>query len=501
MKRITTHSVLVAAMCTVIVACEKNDLPLNDEPLSPVFENNNGMTVLGQKLENPYSVENMEKAYLNLKSSGYETPGVQIETTHLYLRFLPQNYDELSLLKSDSTIILYEIPMDYEITEPGVYYHDPSLPDTAITWQYCAVEVDKHLPNVQYELLAKLYIPLETESADTKSSNSLSSFFERLEDEALRITGNLDRTINTRGNSKWRPAGRIRVWDNIISGYAPVEGVEVKARRWFTTHKGTTNSQGYYSCDGTFKRDANYSIDWDRHNFSIRSGSVGQASYDGPKRDGNWDVDIKGGKSQYYAQIFRAAHHYYYKNIDGLRRPPENKFLRPQMKIAAYYEESGTNGNCAAWRRTLGILSWIKIWNPQHSSQEIYGTVIHELAHASHWDMGHGDFNDTETIVVESWARGVQWYLTKMVYPGYPGGSTSRGKYTQVVVDMLDSPSDVNNGSELLAQDNVSGYTIRQIEDALNEQAKWDAWKTNIKNRYNNETENNLDALFSYWSN
>jgi hypothetical protein len=88
-----------------------------------------------------------------------------------------------------------------------------------------------------------------------------------------------------------------------------------------------------------------------------------------------------------------------------------------------------------------------------------------------------------------------------MVYPGYPGGSTSRGKYTQVVVDMLDSPSDVNNGSELLAQDNVSGYTIRQIEDALNEQAKWDAWKTNIKNRYNNETENNLDALFSYWSN
>lgn len=286
-----------------------------------------------------------------------------------------------------------------------------------------------------------------------------------------------------------------------MSGYAPVEGVEVKARRWFTTHKGTTNSQGYYSCDGTFKRDANYSIDWDRHNFSIRSGTVEQASYNGPKKDGDWNLDIKGDKSQYYAQIFRAAHHYYYKDIAGLRRPPENEFLKPQMKIAAIYEENGSNGNCAAWRRTLGILSWIKIYNPQHNSQEIYGTVIHELSHASHWDMDHGDYNDTEDKVKESWARGVQWYLTKMIYPAYSGGPTKRGEYTQVVVDMIDSSSDINNGSELLTQDNVTGYTIRQIEDALNGQEKWDGWKNNIKNKYYNETETNLDALFTYWSN
>ncbi|MEN6454204.1 MAG: hypothetical protein ABFD10_08085 [Prolixibacteraceae bacterium] len=286
-----------------------------------------------------------------------------------------------------------------------------------------------------------------------------------------------------------------------MSGYAPVEGVEVKARRWFTTHKGTTNSQGYYSCDGTFKRDANYSIDWDRHNFSIRSGTVGQASYNGPKKDGDWNLDIRGDKSQYYAQIFRAAHHYYYKDIAGLRRPPENEFLKPQMKIAAIYEENGSNGNCLAWRRTLGILSWIKIWNPQHNSEEIYGTVIHELAHASHWDMDHSDFNDTEDKVKESWARGVQWSLTKMIYPAYSGGPTKRGEYTQVVVDMIDSSSDINNGSELLTQDNVTGYTIRQIEDALNGQEKWDGWKNNIKNKYYNETETNLDALFTYWNN
>ena len=48
--------------------------------------------------------------------------------------------------------------------------------------------------------------------------------------------------------------------------------------------------------------------------------------------------------------------------------------------------------------------------------------------------------------------------------------------------------------------DQVAGYTIRQIEDALPGQLTWNAWKTNIKNLYNNATENNLDALFDFWN-
>lgn len=89
-----------------------------------------------------------------------------------------------------------------------------------------------------------------------------------------------------------------------------------------------------------------------------------------------------------------------------------------------------------------------------------------------------------------------------MKYPNYKGGSTIRPKYTQVVVDMIDKPANFNqnNGSERLLEDNVTGYTIRQIEDALIHQEKWNNWKNNIKNKYNNGTENNLDALFNHWN-
>jgi len=47
--------------------------------------------------------------------------------------------------------------------------------------------------------------------------------------------------------------------------------------------------------------------------------------------------------------------------------------------------------------------------------------------------------------------------------------------------------------------DNVSGYSIRQLENALRGSDVWGEWKDRIKGLYNNPTENNLDELFNNW--
>jgi hypothetical protein len=47
--------------------------------------------------------------------------------------------------------------------------------------------------------------------------------------------------------------------------------------------------------------------------------------------------------------------------------------------------------------------------------------------------------------------------------------------------------------------DQVSGYTIRQIEDALLGERQWQNWRLKIQNSYTNATENNLESLFIYW--
>jgi hypothetical protein len=86
---------------------------------------------------------------------------------------------------------------------------------------------------------------------------------DELVNEALRITGNMETKSNISGriqSSSWRPTGKVRVSDDRAGRFVPVLGVEVRAKRWFTVHNGTTNSLGNYSCDGTFKRQADYSI-------------------------------------------------------------------------------------------------------------------------------------------------------------------------------------------------------------------------------------------------
>lgn len=479
-----------------------------------------GLIKLGEKLENPYSVENMQKALDNLKNSNVSAKSssvndIEITTTHLYLRFKPKNEEELNILKADSTLVLYDYPLDYEITEIGDFYKDPEVTGDQPTYQYCAVLVDKKLPEgVEHELLANLFIPDEDSDDDTENKIAIKSYatdlVDALVDEALRITNNLDEN-STEGKSslaarrsKWRPAGTIKVWDDVLNTFVGVEGVKVRARRWFTTHTGIANADGYYSCDGRFRRDANYSIDWERYEFALQDGWLNGATYNGPKKRGDWDLNLKDDKQEYYATIFRAAHHYYYKDIKGLKRPPTNSFWKPQMKIRAHNSQnSEINGSHQKDLRIFGAFARIHIYNPQNSSSEIYGTTIHELAHASHWELRKNNWNDNNlsSKVKESWARGVEWELTRMVYPSskYKGRfwNTSQSDYTLVVADLIDGIgyNGENNGF-FDTKDEVSGYTIKQIEDVLSYTSSWNNWRDNIKNRYNNSTKNNLDKLF-----
>lgn len=451
---------LAVATGLIFSSCEKEKVSPDEQiPIDNQGINSESMTVLGNQLENPYSVINMKKAYSNLKSSSSETPDVNIETTHYYIRFLPKSEDELTILKQDTLLDLYDYPLDYEILSPGVYYHDPELPDSSITWQYCAVTIDKELPNVFYEKLADLYIPPldEDDGGDLKSSNSLTYFYKNLEDEALRITNNLSESnLKSLKASKWRPVGTIKVYDDIIGGDIPLVGAMVRARRWFTTHKGYTNSNGYYSCDGRFRRDAIYSIKWERKYWDIRSGTWGQAFYNGPKKRGDWNLTITGGKSLHFATIHRAAYRHFYGNNLGMHRPYGSANNR--WKIC-YYDKSGTGDFWGNTGSPGGILPDIRIYGNSGSSKLaslVFRTTAHEFGHAAHCaSMGNIQYWQVSKIIYESWADAVEWALTNQEYKelgttynssvvnnlnkqSWPYAGDSKG-YTSLFIDLVDN--------------------------------------------------------------
>lgn len=364
--------------------------------------------------------------------------------------------------------------------------------------------------SVDYDVVEELYVP-EDDAYILEPDGTIQTKWlpvvEALEEEAFRLTENEIENVTPRARtsgSSWRPSGTIKLYDDSLEKEMPVVGAKVRARRWFTTHRDLTDANGYFSVDGTFRQPANYSIKWERADWDIRSQTFGQAYYNGPKKEGAWNLTITGGMSRLYAIVHTALRDYYYGNRLGLKSPPKDSFWKSRVKVAVYDKNDGDFGSHCKDCKYLGLLPRLFIYSENRTVEAIYATTIHELAHASHWELRRGERNDnnTEEKVKESWARGVQWEITRLRYLGYRGGSTDRPRYTQVVIDMIDLPSvtDQNWGSEVLSQDNVQGYTILQIENTLKETGTWNDWKDNIKNKYVNTTENNLDALFAYWN-
>ena len=533
--------------------------------------------VLGEQLENPYAVATMREAWANLRGSdpAFSALDPNITTSHLYIRFKPKNKGDIDVLQSDSTLVLFSYPLDFEIIRVGSYYHDPEVLEGQPTYQYCSVPVGKPLPSeIEVELLTELFIPEEVSDVNFTNTNSRvdpERIANALVDEALRITGHGEggrSNSDTRapkgifGPSKWRPRGRVRVWDadrtvlqsrpgcvpsrspsysysecpgtvgyphcrrvvgfsyfpcpqTVVSspGFIAIEGLRVEAYRWFRTVKGYVDSNGFFSADGLFRYPARYRVEWERHQFRIRDYDRHEAVHIWPEvRDRGLDWDIGYGEiDRFYADVFRAAYHYYYRYIQFLTRPPQNSGLRSQMRILA---ENGSDPEAAAvFHRRVHIFNGannITIYRYGYStgtpfsSEYNYDSTIHELAHASHYILGRrSDFRGADGIVKESWAVGVAWELTGMVYLAYPGISFGSPNYSPLVIDMIDgigSPSTFNYGSNDPSIDGVKGYTISQIERSLKGKRHMDSWEEEIRRNHVNRTENELGTLFDHWN-
>jgi len=601
MRNTKLLATLIFAIAIISFACEKEEsIPANpnggeksnsnqQRKKSAVTQQHEGLVVLGDKLEDPYAIKNMKKAYANMKSANPSLPDVDIKPTHLYLRFLPKTEEDWDLLKSDTTLVLYDFPLDYEMINLGTYYQDPSLPDNSITWQYCVVPVDHSIPNVYYEPLYEVYIPDE-DIAYTKGSAELVQLLDNLEIESAMLTGNLTKgeidSCLTKGllPSKWTPKGTIKVWDDVIGStttytqvfdhwetydcnstdpaqltaqrlviqepveqctravyrtvasttqgsYIPLTCASVHAR-WFTRVKtDLTDGNGYFQT-AKFRFRVNYAIKWERSHYDIRDGMVWQAWYNGPKKKGDWNLNIgKGGKSIMYATIHCAAFKQFYGVNMGILRPTSVT----KTKIC-YIDQRGNGVFWGDWGE--GFLPDIKIWgkNPStgiyKSTDEIFGTTTHEVGHLSHWNyIGIINYAQTSEKIYESWAEAIEWALTNDEYHrmGAKYGGTlainydcpytnqhkwpnvSDKTYSPIFIDLMDTFNQrvggwIGNtfyyGCYSCPNDKISGYSISYIQNhILNEAYGLSSLRDAIKNhKITGVTNTAIDELFVlYW--
>lgn len=241
---------------------------LNDTTFSP--DNGDVPVILGNKLNNPYSLSNIQLAYNTLYGSG-----TTLVPNHLYVRFKPANSDQLAQLEDNNDLELQDFPMDYEVLQDGDYYQNPNLGTEDIPWLYTVVPVGYSLPpGIQSEIIESIYIPNDNlileELAESMAAGAtyqtISASDNSVIIERTDIPGISPANIfpcdpeNCGGGGGGgepapnpnKPKGQILVQDvlrnantNVITN-VPLRQARIVAKRWFKIDRINTDNDGNF---------------------------------------------------------------------------------------------------------------------------------------------------------------------------------------------------------------------------------------------------------------
>jgi hypothetical protein len=395
--------------------------------------------VLGAKLENPYSLQNMKKAYESLSENGglkSSDKGKEIKPTHWYIRFLPKDRNELEMLWADKKLELFDYPLDYELLGEGFFYRDASVPEGKPGWMYTVVPVEYKLPPIEYELIEECVIPKQ-DSKNMKSTSE-SDLLVQLELESLRLTGNLKNNDGLKSSDYSFPNGFIRV-QNTSTGMEGVQMVKVRVRSWVKIDSDYTLSGGFYYIttsfydtnihyDLIFENETGFKI-WGNYAFVSPAcyymGEHPRQGYDHYIYNNSvawlW-ATINNGVSVYRTVMCPTY---------GISVPPS------ELRIWAVRDDSpGWSGSAPMARQiSLSVSSmldfilaygaiqgtaYISLVLPDifivpnyTNTNSTYSTLFHELAHASHYSkVGKPYWLSYINGIVGNWAAGKNMYGT-----------------------------------------------------------------------------------------
>ena len=399
--------------------------------------------VLGERLDNPYTTENMTKALHSLYPT--KADRVDVKTTNLYVRFLPENEDEYKILR-DTGLELMDHPMDYDIVVDGDWYHDPDVPEDKVTWQYAVVPRDFRFPDIRYELIDECYI-----SENDPGTRSDGIDWEAVEREAYILTGNADMLSQplTKAAQKYQPAGRITIEDEDFKGGQPfgVAGVRIVCNSFVKIDETYTDRDGYYQMEKSFASDIRYRLVFkNEKGFSIgfnlvlvpaSVSTLGKSSPEGVNMTITKDSEKKLFRR---CVVNNAAYDYYSRCASedlGISTPPEDLRIWLFGSISAASAVMLHHGAVLRSDLIEGFLGkfsrLVEYFMPDvtigmqlvDDYDFIYSTTCHELAHTSHFTKVGTDY----------WDRYILYIMESYVKSGgktYGDGSGNNAGYCEI---------------------------------------------------------------------
>lgn len=400
MRNIT---LIFLASASVLASCTGREYLEWNTPASGEEGFSHDMIVLGEKLPDPYSVDNMTKALgaVYPASSGRTT----IEPTDFYVRFLPRTEAQMQKLE-DLGLELLDHPLDHRIIREGDWYHDPSIPEGELTWQYAVVPVAFEFPkDIRYERLDDCFL---AEHAPSTRADGID--WEAVERESFRLTGNGDMLESaTRGGESAVPQGRIAIVDPDYSEEPiGVKGVKVCCNSFVKFAVCYTDGEGWFRMSRSFSGNPRYRLIFK----NIRGFSQGinailvpaSVSTFGEQPASGFSIDVDCWSDR---KLFLrcAVNNAGYDYIDASRKssgaipaPPKDlriwncDFFETELNTMMHHGVLvETMASLADMPKECAMI--IKVVQPDmllgmdgtESYRDVYGRAIHAFAHAGHF--------------------------------------------------------------------------------------------------------------------
>ena len=388
-----------------LLSCSRGGVDSPEYPHDTSETVHHDMIVLGEQLEDPYSVENVTKAL----SSLYPTKAARLDiaATDLYVRFLPEDEHQYRMLE-ELGVSLVDHPLDYRIVREGDYYHDPEIEEGEITWQYAVVSRDFAIPStITHEILDECYI--SEHDISTRSSDS-GIDWDEVEREAYRLTGNADMLLpGTRAATASNPSGRITIVDPLVAEGKPfgVAGVRVSCNSFVKFAHSYTSRDGFYEMETKFSSKLRYRLVFtNSKNFSIGlnliliPASISTLG-SGPAEGLNVNVTNTSDERLYRRCVVNNAVYDYISRCSesdmNISLPPRDLRLwifknlssscTPMIHHGALIDKSLIGKYLGGYAELLRkFLPDIIIGTDKSLDySEIYSVTVHELSHASHF--------------------------------------------------------------------------------------------------------------------
>ena len=431
---------MMIALAATLTACDiEGFFEKRSEPVDAKEQLSHDMIVLGKQLEDPYSVGNITRALHALYPT--KAADVDVTTTHLYVRFLPVSSEQYETLE-DLGLELIDHPVDYEIIKDGDYYHDPSVPEEEITWQYAVVAPDFVFPaGIRYEVLDECHI---TEHEVVSRSGNDDIDWRAVEEESFRLTGNgamlVDAPVTKGGDSG--PSGRITIVDDRFPDRVEgVKGVRVACNVFVKIGQAYTDDQGYYQISRTFSSRPRYRLVFkNKKGFGIGLNLIlvgGSMSTLGKHSPEGWDEVVSSSSDR---TLFRrcVVNNAVWDYIEGcktdkvsMKAPPSDLrvWIFKNLSVSsAVMMHHGAAIDDTKIGKFLGEYSSIVKWflpditlglKDYNDYASIYAVTTHELAHTSHF----------QVVGKSYWNKLIEHVITSFVSAGMTAYGTGGEPY------------------------------------------------------------------------